>query len=195
MSRAEGTFDIDRFDTQPPHDDRQGVALARAHITKTFHGDLVGNSETDIITVHTEHPAAYVGMERFEGTLHGRKGGFVLQHNAGGANGVPWMTWKIVETTGAGDLAGIRGEGQIIIGADARTPAPWTTSSDRHPACSAPGPRSCRGCTARRRRTGVAASGTRERVVFRALTATVVPVSSPTWDRDHGIAARTIVIP
>ena len=118
MSTAEGTFDIDRFDTQPPHDDREGVALARAHITKTFHGDLVGNSETDIITVHTEHPAAYVGMERFEGTLHGRKGGFVLQHNAGGADGVPWMTWKIVETTGTGDLAGIRGEGQIIIGPD-----------------------------------------------------------------------------
>ena len=88
MSRAEGTFDIDRFDTQPPHDDREGVTLARAHITKTFHGDLAGNSETDIITVHTEHPAAYVGMERFEGTLHGRKGGFVLQHNAGGANAV-----------------------------------------------------------------------------------------------------------
>jgi len=85
-------------------------------LTKTFHGDLAGNSETDIITVHTEHPAAYVGMERFEGTLHGRKGGFVLQHNAGGANGVPWMTWKIVETTGTGDLAGIRGEGQIIMG-------------------------------------------------------------------------------
>jgi hypothetical protein len=26
------------------------------------------------------------------------------------------MTWKIVETTGTGELAGIRGEGQIIIG-------------------------------------------------------------------------------
>jgi Protein of unknown function (DUF3224) len=28
------------------------------------------------------------------------------------------MTWKIVETTGTGELAGIRGEGQIIIGPD-----------------------------------------------------------------------------
>ena len=79
---------------------------------------LAGSSETDIITVQTRHPAAYVGIERFEGTLHGRKGGFVLQHNAGGTDGVPWMTWKIVETSGTGDLAGIRGEGQIIIGAD-----------------------------------------------------------------------------
>ena len=116
MSRAEGTFDIDRFDTQDPHDDRDGVKLARAHITKTFHGDLAGTSETDIIMVHTENPAAYVGIERVDGTLHGRKGGFVLQHEAGGTDGVPWMTWKIVETSGTGELAGIRGEGQIIIG-------------------------------------------------------------------------------
>jgi hypothetical protein len=118
MPTAEGTFDLDRFDDQPPHDDRDGVKLARAHISKTFHGDLIGTSEADIIAVHTEHPAAYVGIERFDGTLHGRKGGFVLQHNAGGTNGVPWMTWKIVESTGTGELAGIRGEGQVVIGPD-----------------------------------------------------------------------------
>jgi Protein of unknown function (DUF3224) len=118
MTRAAGTFNLDRFDAEPAYDDHDGVKLARAHITKTFAGDLVGNSETDIITVHTENPAAYAGIERFEGMAHGRKGGFVLQHNAGGENGVPWMTWKIVETTGTGELAGIRGEGQIIIGPD-----------------------------------------------------------------------------
>jgi hypothetical protein len=118
MSRASGPFDLDLFDDKPPYDDRDGVKLARAHIVKTFHGDLAGTSETDIITVHTEHPAAYAGIERFDGTLHGRKGGFVLQHEAGGTAGVPWMTWKIVETTGTGELAGIRGEGQITIGPD-----------------------------------------------------------------------------
>ena len=35
---------------------------------------------------------------------------------AGGEAGVLWMTWKIVETSGTGGLAGIRGEGQIIVG-------------------------------------------------------------------------------
>jgi len=117
MTTAAGTFDLDRFDAEQPHDDRDGVTLARAHISKTFHGDLVGTSETDIITVAAGQPAAYAGIERFDGELHGRKGGFVLQHNAGGTAGVPWLTPKIVETSGTGELAGIRGEGQIIIGA------------------------------------------------------------------------------
>jgi hypothetical protein len=116
MPRARGTFDVDRFDTEEPHDQRDGVSLTRAHITKTFHGDLVGTSETDIIMVHTQIPAAYAGIERVDGAVHGRKGSFVLQHNAASQAGVPWMTWKIVETSGTGDLAGIRGEGQIIVG-------------------------------------------------------------------------------
>jgi hypothetical protein len=116
MPRAQGTFEIDRFDTAEPHDQRDGVTLTRAHITKTFHGDLVGGSETDIIMVHTEIPAAYAGIERFEGEVQGRKGGFVLQHNAGSRAGEMWMTWQIVETSGTGALAGIRGEGQIIVG-------------------------------------------------------------------------------
>ena len=56
MATAEGTFDIDRFDTQEAYDNRDGVTLARAHITKTFRGDLAGNSETDIITVPPSTP-------------------------------------------------------------------------------------------------------------------------------------------
>ena len=117
MQRAQGTFSLDRFDDEAPYD-QDGVKLARAHITKTFQGDLTGTSETDIITVSTENPAAYAGIERFPGAVRGRKGRFVLQHNAGGDNGVPWMTWKIVETTGTGDLAKIRGEDEITIGPD-----------------------------------------------------------------------------
>jgi hypothetical protein len=119
MTTAAGTFSLDSFDAEQPHDDRDGIALARAHISKTFSGDLAGTSETDMIAVSAAgQPAAYVAIERFEGELHGRKGGFVLQHNAAGTAGVPWLTWKIVETSGTGELAGLRGEGQIIIGPD-----------------------------------------------------------------------------
>jgi Protein of unknown function (DUF3224) len=64
IMRAEGTFNLDRFDDEAPYDDREGVQLSRAHISKTFRGDLAGTSETDIITVVTQNPAAYTGIER-----------------------------------------------------------------------------------------------------------------------------------
>src|ERR1700744_868220 len=118
MAKAEGTFNLDRFEAEDPYDDHDGVKIARAHISKTFSGDLVGTSETDMIGVTAENPAAYVAIERFDGTMHGRKGTFILQHEAGGRAGVPWMTWKIVESSGTGELAGLRGEGEIIIAPD-----------------------------------------------------------------------------
>src|ERR1700761_8071968 len=74
MAKAAGTFNLDRFDAEDPYDDHDGVKIARAHISKTFAGDLVGPSETDLITVSAENPAAYVAIERFDGTVHGRKG-------------------------------------------------------------------------------------------------------------------------
>jgi hypothetical protein len=55
---------------------------------------------------------------RTASSYHGREGSFVLTHNAGVIAGAPWMTWKIVETSGAGELTGISGEGQIVIGPD-----------------------------------------------------------------------------
>ena len=118
MAKAEGTFSLDRFDAEDPYDDHDGVKISRAHISKTFTGDLVGTSETDLITVTAENPAAYVAIERFDGIMLGRKGTFILQHEAGGRDGVPWMTWKIVESSGTGELAGLRGEGQIIVAPD-----------------------------------------------------------------------------
>ena len=118
MSRAEGTFDIDRFDTQDPHDDRDGVKLARAHISKTFYGDLVGTSETDIITVSHREPGRVRGHRAGERDAARPQGRLRAAARSGRhRDGVPWMTWKIVETTGTGDLAGIHGEGpDTIIG-------------------------------------------------------------------------------
>ena len=118
MAKAEGTFSLDRFDAEDPFSDEDGVKIARVHISKTFTGDLAGTSETDLITVTAENPAAYVAIERFTGTVHGRKGSFILSHEAGGKDGTPWMTWKIVESSGTGELTGMRGAGEIIIGED-----------------------------------------------------------------------------
>ncbi|MCC5575842.1 DUF3224 domain-containing protein [Microtetraspora sp. AC03309] len=112
-TRATGTFDITAWDEMAT-DRREGATISRVRITKTFQGDIEGTSATEILTVGTDAgPAAYTGIEHVEGTLSGRKGTFVLQHSAGSENGVQWMRWLIVPTSGTGELAGLRGEGRI----------------------------------------------------------------------------------
>ncbi|MFB4313138.1 DUF3224 domain-containing protein [Actinomadura sp. 21ATH] len=121
-NRAAGTFDIDSWDAEKPYEEENGVKLTRVRVGKTFHGDLVGASTTELITVETAAgPAAYVGIETVRGILHGREGTFVLQHSAGNDDGTPetqWLRWLIVPTSGTGELAGIRGEGEITVTPD-----------------------------------------------------------------------------
>lgn len=112
---ATGTFDVTTWNDMGA-EDKDGATLGRSRLTKTFQGALVGTSTTEILTVVTpEGPAAYVGVEHFDGTLHGRKGTFVLQHSAGSHNGEQWMRWQIVPTTGTGELTGLTGEGTIRV--------------------------------------------------------------------------------
>ncbi|MEV4675741.1 MULTISPECIES: DUF3224 domain-containing protein [Actinomadura] len=120
--QASGTFDIEAWEAEKPYEELDGGKLTRVHVGKHFHGDLVGTSTTELITVETPAgPAAYVGIERVQGILHGREGTFVLQHSAGSEDGTSdtqWLRWLIVPTSGTGELAGIRGLGQITVTAD-----------------------------------------------------------------------------
>jgi hypothetical protein len=115
MPRAAGTFSIDSWEPQP-YDEAEGAALSHVHITKTFDGDLQGTSTTDIITAmaRVETSAAYCGFERFTGTVHGRKGTFVLHHTATAHAGESSLSWTILPDSGTGELLGIRGGGEIV---------------------------------------------------------------------------------
>ncbi|MFC6886938.1 MULTISPECIES: DUF3224 domain-containing protein [Actinomadura] len=119
---AGGTFDIDTWEADKPYDEQGGTKLTRVHVRKTFHGDLVGASTADLLTVETAGgPAAYVGVELVRGILHGREGTFVLQHSAGSEDGTAdtqWLRWLIVPTSGTGELEGIRGQGRITVTED-----------------------------------------------------------------------------
>ncbi|MFC0528417.1 DUF3224 domain-containing protein [Phytohabitans kaempferiae] len=117
---AKGTFTIDGWD-QETFDEAEGATLARAQVTKTFTGDLSGASSTTILTCTTpvETSAAYVGFERFSGTVGGRAGTFVLHHSATAeAEAGQTLLWAIVPDSGTGELRTIRGAGQIVVDAD-----------------------------------------------------------------------------
>jgi hypothetical protein len=114
-NRAVTAFTIETWD-EDVYDERPGARLSRTAITKTFTGDFVGTSEASTLMCRTavEGSAAYVGFERFAGSLHGRAGTFVLHHTASRTAG----SWSVVPDTGTGELTGISGAGEIHIGED-----------------------------------------------------------------------------
>jgi Protein of unknown function (DUF3224) len=123
------TADFEVADQKPQQSpfaaDDAGVAYGRLLLVKRFHGDIEATSEVDMLFTRTPDGAggfagaAYVALERISGTVHGREGSFALLHaSTVTANDETWARWPISPGSGTGDLAGIHGEGRIVIADD-----------------------------------------------------------------------------
>lgn len=116
MNHASGTFDVhltpEANDSAPA-----GVSLGRLAIDKQFHGDLEAASKGAMLSARTPvaDSAGYVAIERVTGTLGGRRGSFVLQHNGTMKRGMSSLTVHVVPDSGTDELAGIAGEMTINI--------------------------------------------------------------------------------
>jgi len=116
---ATGTFEIELTPQAPDEGDDSGVG--RMRLDKTFHGDLEGTSLGQMLAFRSpvEGSAGYVAIERVEGTLHGRRGSFVLQHRGVMAHGEQELRITVVPDSAGGELAGLAGSMDIEI-ADGR---------------------------------------------------------------------------
>lgn len=113
--RAVGTFEVQ---IQPVATDTPSDAtLGRMTIDKQLHGDLEGTSKGQMLTAGTsvKGSAGYVAIERVTGTLKGRKGSFILQHNATMTRGTPQMNIIVVPDSGTEQLTGLAGKFDILI--------------------------------------------------------------------------------
>jgi hypothetical protein len=111
---ATGPFEVK---LAPQDDKSEDPLLARLTLDKHFHGDLEATSKGQMLTAATsvQGSAAYVAIERITGTLHGRTGSFVLQHNGTLTRGAPHQNITVVPDSGTGQLAGISGTMTINI--------------------------------------------------------------------------------
>jgi hypothetical protein len=111
--QSNSSFKIDKHDATPA--EWVGGQLGHNRFAKTFTGDLVGTSVVEAVMLRVENgPATYVGLERVDCTLGGRKGTFLLMHSATYNGDDRTASWKIIAGSGTGELAGIRGEAQIL---------------------------------------------------------------------------------
>ncbi|MFN8499010.1 MAG: DUF3224 domain-containing protein [Anaerolineae bacterium] len=114
--RASGTLDV-KLTPQPLADSDADASLGRLSIDKRFHGDLEAASRGEMLSAGTavQGSAGYVAIERVSGTLHGRHGAFVLQHNATMTRGAPALNIIVVPDSATGELEGLRGQMTINI--------------------------------------------------------------------------------
>jgi hypothetical protein len=111
---ATGTFEV----KLTPQDDKTGDAsMGRMTFEKQWQGDVEGTSTGQMLTggdVKTG-AAGYVAMEKFAGSVKGRKGTLIFQHSATMTAGKGDLTITIVPSSGTEDLKGISGKLTIKI--------------------------------------------------------------------------------
>lgn len=107
---ASGTFDV-TITPQPADDYADGQVLGRNTLDKRWHGGLTGTSRGQMLSAitPTRGSAGYVAIERVTGTLDGRAGSFVLQHDGLMTRGERMLTITIVPDSGTDALTGIAG--------------------------------------------------------------------------------------
>jgi hypothetical protein len=107
---ATGTFEVALKPQNLFHADSSPL-LGRLSIDKTFHGDLTATSTGEMLSARTsvKGSAGYVAIELVSGTLHGRKGSFVLQHSSTMTKGEPRQSVTVVPDSATDELVGLSG--------------------------------------------------------------------------------------
>ena len=112
-SEISATFEIKEWDEQP-FDEAVGVAkLTRASVVKEYVGDIEGTSATEwLMAYNPDKTAAFVGLERIKGTIGGRRGSLVIQHDGTFEDGAAKATLTVV--SGTDELKGATGTGTLV---------------------------------------------------------------------------------
>ena len=103
-------FTIASWD-EKPYVEESGVKLTKARFEKEYRGDIAGKSVSESLMVYRpDGSASFIGHERFEATVRGAKGTFVVRFEGEYRDNIAESRGVIVEGAGTGELAGLKGE-------------------------------------------------------------------------------------
>ena len=116
--QSTGPFDVS-LAPQPLSAVAEKTGLGRMSLDKHFHGELEAASQGEMLSFRdaSGQSGGYVALEVVRGTLRGRAGSFVFQHSSTMARGVPAQSITVVPDSGTGELAGLSGRMEVVIGA------------------------------------------------------------------------------
>ena len=114
MPKLNGEFTVNSW-KEETYAERDGERkLTRATVTQDLAGDVVGTGQVEwLMSYHEDGTAHFVGLQQFEGAIEDREGSVVLE-TIGDFDGTE-ATWtaNVVEGSGTGDWAGLRGSGRF----------------------------------------------------------------------------------
>ena len=114
-TRATGTMELKSWEEQPFSEIDEGRKLTRAHVITAFQGEIEGEGTKEYLMVyHDDDSAGFVGLERVVGSVGGRSGSFVVQHDGTFEGGTARAALSVVPGSGTGGLRGLRGEGEFV---------------------------------------------------------------------------------
>jgi Protein of unknown function (DUF3224) len=113
MTTATGTFQVTSQEEDVYDQTDAGLRLARARGTQEFAGDIAGQGSVEWLVCYSPPGGRFVGLQRIEGTLGGRRGSLIIEATAefDGTRSRGW--WRVLPDTGGGELQGITGEGSF----------------------------------------------------------------------------------
>ena len=105
---------ITAWNETPVHEASGDAKISRVAVTMSLEGDLEGETKAEfVMTYRDDGSASFVGMERFEGSMDGEQGSFVLQTIGVYETGEARSEYRIVEGSGRGGFAGMTGTGTM----------------------------------------------------------------------------------
>jgi len=113
---AQGSFEV-KTAPLPMDEAIAATSIARHSLDKIYHGDLDAASAGEMLSAGNPATgtAGYVAIEQINGTLHGKRGSFALQHFGTMQAGAFNLNVRVVPGSGTDNLEGIAGAMTITI--------------------------------------------------------------------------------
>jgi hypothetical protein len=117
--KAKATYSVKKWEEKTYDQISPEMKMTKASVEYEFSGELEGKASVEYLMFYShadptdqhKSSASYVGLIRFEGTLGGRSGSFVMKDDGKFESGTAASALTIVEGSGTGSLEGIKGTG------------------------------------------------------------------------------------
>ena len=112
MTTAAGTFEVLTGGEDAYHEADGEPRLTHANGSQRFSGAIEGDGSIEWLMCYLPAGGArMVGHQRIDGSVDGRRGSFLIEAVGQHDGKASTATWRIIDGSGTGELAGIRGEG------------------------------------------------------------------------------------